>query len=314
MKIDRLLSIVVYLLNRELVSASELADKFEVSVRTIQRDMEAIDLAGIPVVTVQGPRGGYGIMKTFKLDRQLVSPEDIFYIITALKSISDSIDNPKLENTLEKMKGLMPGVPGESFLKHSSKLHIDFTMLGGGPDQKRIFQIINTAVEKEKLLRISYTNNKLEKDTRIIEPMTIVFKWRAWYLYAWCRSREDYRFFRISRIREPEILERGFIRRDQGYEEFESRNSYGPTGTGSGSIEIKLHFKTPMTDLVEEYYDEKNCEKLDDGSIICTVSMPEDGWLYGYILSFGEYVEVLSPPHLRKIIKEGAKKISEVYD
>ena len=112
MKIDRLLSIVVYLLNRDLVCAGKLAERYGVSVRTIQRDMEAIDLAGIPVISVQGPSGGYGIMEGYKMDRRLVTVDDLFFIITALRSIGGSLDDRRIDDALEKMRGLLPATGG----------------------------------------------------------------------------------------------------------------------------------------------------------------------------------------------------------
>lgn len=138
MKIDRLLSIIIYLLNHDLVSARTLSERFGVTVRTIQRDMEAIDLAGIPVVSIQGPRGGYGIMDTWKMDRQMVSPDDLYYITLALSSVADSLSDEKISDTLEKMKSLIPSRGSDFFAERNEKLSIDFRMLGGDPRQRAI--------------------------------------------------------------------------------------------------------------------------------------------------------------------------------
>ncbi len=311
MKIDRLLSIVVYLLNRDLVSAGELAKRFEVSGRTIQRDMEAINLAGIPVISVQGPSGGYGIMESFKLDRRLVTPDDLFYIITALKGIAEQLDDSHIDDTLEKMRGLLPPSSGEPFKRRQEKLFIDFSMLGGGPAQREAFRVVQAAVEEGRLLEFEYTSNRLERMTRVVEPMTVVFKWRSWYLFAYCRLRGDYRLFRTSRIRKPIMREEHFRRRELDFEEFTRDNDPEKTGKLVGML---LRFSPEMAPFVEEFHNEEDLERRKDGSLVVRLAMPEDSWMYGYILSYGPFVEVLEPEHLRALIKEAAGKIAQIYE
>ncbi len=311
MKIDRLLSIVVYLLNHELVSAAKLAERFGVSVRTIQRDMESIDLAGIPVISVQGPAGGYGIMEGFKLDRRLMSVDDLFFIITALRGIGDSLEDPRIDGALEKMRGLVPSATEKELAAREEKLHIDFSMLGGGSEQRRVFRTVQEAVNSGRLLRMEYTNNRLEREGRVVEPMTIVFRWRSWYLFAYCRLREGFRLFRMQRIRTPEVLDERFLRRNYAYEDFEREN--GPEGSGP-AVDLVLKFSPRMAPLAEEFYNREDLERTEDGGLVARLRMPEDGWLYGHILSYGSFVEVLAPPHLRELIAAAARDIQEIYE
>ena len=138
MKIDRLLSIIVLLLSRDTVSAREMAERFGVTQRTIQRDMDAIGLAGIPVYALQGPHGGYGILESFKMDRHLVTADDLYFIITSLRSVADSLgegeDHGGLDITLEKMRSLMPaGSDSDISSAMKERLNIDFSLLGGDP-------------------------------------------------------------------------------------------------------------------------------------------------------------------------------------
>jgi len=311
MKIDRLLSIIIYMLNRDLVSARELSEQFEVSVRTIQRDMETIDLAGVPVLSIQGPNGGYGIMETYKMDRRLLSMDDLYYIITALKGIGSSIDDHKIDNTIEKITGLIPELGNDPFHDKNEKLNIDFSMRGGHKQNQKNFGIVNKAVESERLLNFIYTNNKLETVIRTIEPMTMVFRSQTWYLFGYCRLKDDYRIFRISRIKAPEILAGSFKRRSKSFEDFSVENNLK---LDSQNIALKLKFSKLMKPLIEEFYDKDNIETEDENSFIVNVRMPESGWLYGYILSFGEHVEVLEPGRLRQIIQGSAEKIAALYD
>lgn len=311
MKLDRLLSIVIYLLNHELVSARTLADRFEVTVRTIQRDMDAINLAGIPIVAVQGPAGGYSIMDNFKLDKRLLGTDDLFNIITALKGIASSLGDMRIDGTLQKIQGLVPSASGDPFEGRQERLHIDFSALGGGPVWQESFRAVQTAVDTGRLLGFDYTNNRLEQVSRVVEPMTVVFQWRAWYLFGYCRLRQDYRIFRISKIRKATVLDEGFTRRSLSFREFSKQND--PARLGN-PVKVSLRFAREMAPLAEEFHHEQELERLPDGSVVTQTLVPEDSWLYGYILSYGPYVEVLEPAYLRKIIRDGAKKIAALYE
>jgi predicted DNA-binding transcriptional regulator YafY len=309
-KIDRLLSIIVYLLNRELVSARELAERYGVSSRTIQRDMQTIELAGIPIVSVQGPHGGYGIIGTYRLDRQLVTVDDLFYIITSLSSIGSSLTNRKVAETAEKMKSLLSGRDERAFAEKHQKLFVDFSALSG-THQQHLFRNIERAVDEGRLLEIEYTNNKLESTVRVVEPMTLVFKWRSWYLYAYCRFKEDFRLFRLSRIRNPQILEHRFPRRDKPVEQFLARTDRWNWGK---TVDLVLAFDPRIRPLVEEHFAGERSEEDEAGRLIIYATMPEDGWVYGMILSYGNLVEVLSPERVRGQVSRMAAEIHRRYE
>lgn len=310
MKIDRLLSIIIYLLNRKQVSARALAERFEVSQRTIQRDLETIELAGIPIFTVQGPRGGYGIMEQWKLDRQLMGVDDFYYIITALRGVSGSISDTGIDTTLEKVQALVPEQKLDLFSEREEKLSIDFSMLGGDQRHRRVFKIVKRAVETERLLRFSYTSNKLELSQRTVEPMTIAFRWRSWYLYGFCKSRMDYRLFRISRIKDPEILPSRFSRRPRSFNDFLASEE---NGRHEKKVPVVIRFAPEMGPMVEEYYREEECEHCSDGSLRVRSEAAMGGWFYSYILSFGGYAELEKPKEARQAIAELAQQISQNY-
>jgi len=332
-KTDRLLSIIIYLLNRDLVSARELAEKFEVSVRTIQRDMEAIELAGIPIMTIQGPSGGYAIMDSFKLDRQLVSTDDLFFIITALHGIETSLPAGSISGTIEKMKGLLPRETGRDetvpedaavssaargrgtsgrYSSRLEKLSIDFSAFGGSERQREVFKQLERAIESEVLVSFSYQNNRMERTDRVVEPMTLAFKWRSWYLFGYCTLREDYRLFRLGRIRNVEMLGKTFRHRDMRFDEFFEETN--PWEDSTEWIDITLKFDSYIRPVVEEFYEQEKTEEGPDGSLIAHVRMPEDGWVYGLILSYGKFVEVLAPERLRGIISSAAREIYSLYE
>ncbi|MCG8572038.1 MAG: YafY family transcriptional regulator [Spirochaetes bacterium] len=310
MKIDRLLSIIIYLLNRNLVSARELADHFEVSHRTIQRDMETINAAGIPIVTIQGPAGGYSIMDTWKMDRQLLSVDDLFFIMTSLSSISKTLPDSKLRNSIEKVQTLVREHQKEALSEREEKLYVDFSMIGGMKQNQELVALVQHAIENHCLLQVEYTSNKLITQVRKLEPMTLVFKWRGWYLYAFCRLRNDFRLFRMSRIRNPQLLKEHFSRKNKSFKDFEEESEV------KGKVkmtELLLKFDPFMKPVVEDFMGANIVQTTESNEIIVKISIPEDGWLYGFLLSYGPYLEVLSPPHIRAILGEMSQKIHEKY-
>jgi predicted DNA-binding transcriptional regulator YafY len=244
------------------------------------------------------------------LDRQLVTVDDLFYIITSLSSIGSSLTNQKIGETAEKMKSLLSRRDESIFAEKNQKLFVDFSMLSGTNQQPELFRTIERAVDENRLLQIDYTNNKLESIERVVEPMTLVFKWRSWYLFAYCRFKKDYRLFRLSRIREPEILPQRFRRREQPVEEYLARTERWNWGK---AVDLVLAFDPKIRSLVEEHFAGERSEEDERGRLIIHARMPEDGWVYGMILSYGNLVEVLSPARIRKIMSNIAEQIREKY-
>lgn len=303
-----MLGIVVLLLNRDKISARLLSERFEVSVRTIYRDIEAINMAGIPIVTYPGNRGGFGIMNNYRLDRQVLSIDDMTSIITSLKSVSNTTGDNDLETVAEKILSLVPIDKTEKIKRRFEEFSIDIMPWGFVQKSKEYIKILQQAISERNLVQFTYRNMRGEFLERVVEPMTVVFKGYAWYLFAFCRIRNDYRIFRLSRMDELKIMEEIFERRVKTYRDIASE-----TIDESKFVNLVLKFRPEVRIKVEEYYSECNVTYLDDGSMIVRASFPEDEWVYGAILSFGSFVEVLEPPHIRDIIKEQAKKMFDIY-
>lgn len=309
MKIDRLLSIVIHLMGREQASASDLAERFGVTVRTIQRDLEAIDAAGIPVAAFHGPHGGYRILDTFRLDRQFLTFDDLFFITTALQGISDSLEDAAVERTADKIRSLASRHPPQELASRAERLYIDFRALGHSARRKEHMALIQKALERNRCLSFSYTSARLETLRRVVEPHAVVFKWYSWYLFAWCRLRGAFRLFRISRIREPELLPEAFRRRPVDVREYlDKAASETPPGTP-----VVLRFQAEARVMAEEYFSFADLSVDGEGRLTARFELPEDNWLYGMILSWGNGVEVVSPERLRAKIAEICRKNLEVY-
>ncbi|WP_435165889.1 helix-turn-helix transcriptional regulator [Paenibacillus glycanilyticus] len=303
MKLERLISIIYMLLNNEVVSASELSCKYGVSQRTIYRDIEAICAAGIPVVSYQGVNGGYGIMKEYKMDKSLLSSDDIASLITLLKSTTTIFEDERAHETIHRLKTV------QTDNGRAPSLTMD---LGSWRSYTAHLRALHSAINGRQLVQFHYTNAKDERQDRVVEPVSLLFKYGAWYLYGYCRSRDDYRVFKLTRMSELLTLPEGFQREHNIHTE--------DVLTGGGGQEQEqishaiIHFTGgSLARVLDEFYlDEKQFN--DDGTLTLTITQAIDtDWLIEKLLGFGEDALVLEPPALRQRIKEKIGKMLNRY-
>jgi predicted DNA-binding transcriptional regulator YafY len=306
MRLDRLLAITVLLLNRRKVTAKELAEYFEVSVRTIYRDIDAINMAGIPIISYSGNTGGYGIMENFKLDRQFLTMDDLQKILSALKGLNKAFADNKIGTAIEKITSLVPRDKSEELQFSLDKMIIDVVPWGYGKQDNEKLKTIQHAVSESRLLRILYHSGKGEIIERTIEPMSLIFKGVAWYLFAFCQVRNDFRLFKITRIQSIDILDEKFVRKNK---QIDDLNNWKERKT----VTIKLQYAQTYHPLMSEYFEEEQCQTQPDGSIIAEMTIPEDEWITSFILGLGDRVKVLSPPHIQEKVITQAKGILEHY-
>jgi predicted DNA-binding transcriptional regulator YafY len=306
MKLDRMLSIITYLLNHEKAKAHELANKLEVSVRTIYRDVDAIAQAGIPITTYQGADGGIGIVEGFKLDKGLLSNNEVLSIVAGLKGINSISEDVKIELLIEKLTGVTTNT---EYMPIGNEIMIDLSPWNKNNQlADKIKQLKRTIRERRFVEFLYYSNDHSTK--RRVEPHVIVFKETNWYLYAFCLLRNDFRLFKLRRINELSVTENSFKIREFSLDriewegEFEDKND---------ELIVAL-FDKSMKYTVNDIFGVNNYETLEDESIKVSFSYGQNSWIYGFLLSFGDKVEVLSPDKLRQRIKEMAVNISRVYD
>ncbi|MHA6482374.1 helix-turn-helix transcriptional regulator [Paenibacillus sp. strain BS8-2] len=311
MKLERLLSIIILLLNRRMVQAKELAERFEVSVRTIYRDIDAINVAGIPIVTYQGTNGGIGLAEGYRLDRNVLTNDELAAIVTALKSISTSYGNEQHRQLMEKINSVVPLQYSEEFQHKTNRVLIDYSPWDGNERLRPKLQLLEEAVDSCRIAGFNYSNAEGQVTHRIVEPHMLIMKGRQWYLKAYCQSKEQFRLFKLKRMKELVIVpERTFVRRDFLMQE-------GVTGQSPGnqakSTEFVLRFRADSRHLAEEWFGIEELLPLDDGSCQVRKSYPEDEWLYRFILGLGHHAEVLEPPGLRQIIASRAEQAAKIY-
>ena len=294
MQESRLFKIVYHLLNKGHATAPELAKKLEVSVRTIYRDIEALSEAGIPVYTETGRGGGIYLMSEFVLGKAMLSEKEKKELLAALQSLTVTGDTYS-DSLLEKLSALF-AAPSESWFG------VDFSRWGNETRDKQYFDLLKTAVLKKRCVKLHYASMSAPFSERIVQPVKLLYKSRAWYLHAYCTERQAYRFFRLSRILDCELLDEGIEPAplpeyqdtlDQEYEKF-----------------IFL-FSKQVTYRVYDEFNPDLVQRQENGDLLVTVWMPYDEWVIGFLLSFGELVEIIEPLSLKEVIAQRAKKIYE---
>lgn len=301
MRLDRLLAIVVLLVNRRRVQAKELARLFEVSERTIRRDINAINQAGIPVIAYSGTGGGIGLADHYRIEQSLLAIEDITAVLGALKGLQSAMNDQRLAATVEKMEGLIPREQSEAYQDKSNRLIIDLSPWGGNEPQKDQLALIRRALEEDKLLDFTYTSPEGKITRRAVEGDSLVLKMQHWYLYGYCRLREEFRLFRVSRMHKLVMCDERFIRRPSTAASMPWESEWDRSGS---AVELVLRFIPELRALAEDHFAGADMAAEADGSLMVRLRLPENEWLYGMILSYSNGVEVVAPPALRQKIRE----------
>lgn len=296
MQINRLFEIVYILLERKNVTARELAERFEVSTRTIYRDIEVLSEAKIPVYANKGNGGGIRLLDDYVLDKSLLSEEEQNQILFAIQSM-EKIGNKDDKSVLEKLSSI--------FNKRKNNwIEVDFSDWGTDGNVDNSFDIIKEAVIKKRVLEFVYYNAYGKEQKRQAEGLQIYFKDKAWYLRAYCREKQDFRLFKISRMKNIKILEESFDR--DLPELLEPKRDFK-------IIRLELEVSKELAYRVYDEFRKEDIYQKENGDFVINTEFPENDWVYGYILSFGEYMKVISPKYVKDIIKNRLEKSLKNY-
>lgn len=301
-KITRLFEIVYILLDKQIVTAKELADHFEVSPRTIYRDLDILSEANIPIYTNKGKGGGISLLESYVLNKSLLSEQEQRDILSVLQGMK-ATHYPEVNRILTKMSGMFG-------FQQANWIEVDFTHWGDEKQER--FQLIKTAIlERHRLSFDYYGASSYEKTARAVEPIQLWFKGRTWYLRAYCLDRQAMRVFKLSRMKDLIVLEENCTRSLLATDHVEQEQ----TGWASQAVvTLKLKINGALLYRIYDEFEEEQVARCEDGSFIATVSYPEDDWVYGYILSFGDMAEVLEPAHIREIIASKLKNMIGRYN
>lgn len=290
---SRLFQILYYLLGRGQATACELAEKFEVSTRTIYRDIDKLSSAGIPVYTTTGHGGGVQLVENFVLKQALLSKEDMQNILIGVQSLSAAC-LPEADAVIAKLQAIFQ-------MQTSNWIEVDYSRWGCRAErEKSSFELLKKAIQDRYQIQFQYYNSTGEFSERGCYPLKLIYKDKAWYLSAFCLKRKGIRLFRISRMRKLELT-------DQHFEEIlreEQPSSSKPPE--NHLMEMELSFSKEMAYRVYDSFDEDVITQSGE-KLIVKVAMPEDEWLYGFLMSFGDKLTVLDPPYLKEELKKRFK-------
>jgi predicted DNA-binding transcriptional regulator YafY len=301
LQINRLFEIVYILLNKKSTTANELAEHFEVSKRTILRNIDTLSAAGIPVYTSQGKGGGISILDNFVLNKTAISDEEQTQILLALQSMTATqyVNGDELLSKL----GALFGKADTDWIE------VDFSRFGNTQPDKERFEMLKQAILGRQVISFSYPSSYGETTNRTAYPLKLIFKSKAWYLQAFCLLRNDYRTFKINRMLSMAITSGSFNRQDYTPPPVESSADH----IAPILAHLRLQFAPYVAYRVYDEFDTRDVTENEDGSFTVAVDLPDDYWLYGFLLSFGIAVRVIEPASIREALLAQATEIKNLY-
>ncbi|MDE6063061.1 MAG: YafY family transcriptional regulator [Lachnospiraceae bacterium] len=312
--LNRRLGIVYLLMKKKTVTAAELAERYEVSIRTIYRDIEALSMTGVPVYAQKGRNGGISLTEQFVLDRMLVTEDEQKQILAALKSL-DEVGARTEQDTFHKL--------GDFFkVQPPNWIAVDFSDWSG--KRQELFEGVRRAILETKVICFDYYGQNGTMTHRTVEPVQLLFKEYTWYLRAFCRSRNAMRLFKLLRMKRMEVLPETFTPRPEAYTE--DVNSCGePKGDESAADAsdkdvilnekaIEIHIAKSEAYRIYDRFEEEEITVLKDGSFLIKIDWIQDDWLWGLILSFGSAAEVTAPKEAREEIQRRIREMAAVYE
>ena len=307
MKVDRLVSIIMILLEKDRIGAQELAERFEVSPRTIYRDIDAINMAGIPVRSVSGVGGGFEIMPDYKVEKKVFSAADLSAILTGLSGLSGMMQGAELTNALAKVRSFIPADKARDIELKANQICIDLSPWAGNRNIQSYLELIKAALRESRLLTFEYVAHHGNKTTRTVEPYQLVLKSSHWYLQGYCHKRNDFRLFKLSRMSNLQMEEETFTPRDYEKPQLDFADILETMQT---RIKIRIH-KSVM-DRMLDYCAYEDFSPDGEDHYIVDFPFIENEYYYDILLSFGDKCECLEP-HIRKEMKRKIQEIATLY-
>ena len=289
MKVDRLVSIIMILLDKKRIGAQELADMFEVSPRTIYRDIDAINMAGIPVRGASGVGGGFEIMPEYKIDKKVFSTDDLSALLMGLSSLSNIVRGDELVHALAKVKSFIPADRAKDIELKANQIWIDLSPWTGNSNIQPYLEMIKGVLQEKKLLSFEYIAHHGKKTTRTVEPYQLVLKSSQWYLQGYCHKRNDFRLFRLSRMSNLQMKE----------DTFELRDYEKPTLDFEDLLEtmqtkIKIRIHKSVMDRVLDFCSYEDFSPDGDEYYIVRFPFIENEYHYDILLGFGNKCRYIS--------------------
>ncbi len=309
MKTDRLISIIMILLNKKRISARELAERFEVTPRTIYRDIDAINRAGIPVRATVGVGGGFEIMDTYKVDSKVFSTRELSTLLMGLSSLSNMAHGEELMHALAKLKSIIPADQAKDIELKANQILVDANPWMCNRNLQPYLDLVKTAMQDQRLLAFEYADRHGNKTARVVEPYRIVLKNSHWYWHGYCRMRNDFRLFRLSRVSKLRMLDEAFPSRACPKLQLDYTNEATAMQT---IIELRVHVSA--LDRVLEYCAFEDLVPDGDDHYLAQVPFIENDYYYDVLLGLGEKCECLRPAQVREEMRRKTRALAAVYE
>lgn len=307
MKIDRIISIILTLLQEDRVSSKKLAETYEVSQRTIFRDLETINAAGVPIATFTGVNGGAEILKEFKIEKGFFNEKDLTHILLGLSSISN-ISDKELVNTISKIKSFIPKEKTKEVERKSSQISVDLKSWNGNKVLYQNLDLMKVAFNEYKLVSFRYVDKEGNLSDRTVEPYQLILKDGIWYLKGFCLQKFDFRTFKILRIKALVIKEEIFKPRD-----FILKDLSGDNWIEKHIFPIKIEIDELILDRILERCDEEAIKKLDNGKYLVDFPFVDDDYAFDVLLSYGNKCKCIEPQWVKEKYLKKLREILENY-
>ncbi|GAA0124441.1 YafY family protein [Clostridium sp. CTA-19] len=299
MRINRLVEIIIILLNKKVVTAKELAEKLDVSTRTIYRDIEELSLSGIPIYASKGTGGGISLIEEYTINKAMLSQKDKESLMLALSTLK-ATEIPNIDKVLNKLGAIFKNMDVNDWVA------VDFSNWGNKLNSDYNFDDIKGSILEKKIIEFRYINSTGVSSIRKVHPYKLIFKSKEWYLWGFSIEKNDFRIFKLSRIKNFKIKGDTFIRKEVDLN-LSREMSFEV-------INLKLRFSKEVLYKIYDFYDENSIIKNEDGTYDVTVSYPQGEWVYDHILSYGNNVTVLEPKFVRAEIIRRLKETLMNYN
>lgn len=312
MQINRLFEIVYILLEKKKISARELSEHFEVSQRTIYRDIDTLCEAGIPIYANRGKGGGISLLENFVLNKSVLTKQEQNDILSALQGLH-AAGYENNASTLNKLSSLFQA-------ENPEWIEVDFSYWNSNEEDRLKFTKLKEAILNRRVIRFTYYNSYGQESERTVEPLKLIFRAQAWYLSGYCRSKLENRYFKISRMDNLSVVSETFTARPQDPATEDSASGKTQNSEESrlrlyetGTVDITLKVGPALAYRIFDEFPRNSVTKQTDGSYIVQTRMQPNGWLYGYLLSYEDHLEVLAPADIRDNLKNKIKNLNKTY-
>lgn len=301
MKIDRQLGILSILLQQDSVTAPYLAEVFEVSRRTINRDIEDLCRAGIPIATRQGVGGGISIMEGYKVDRTMLTQGEMQDILAGLRSLDSVNGTNRYGQLMEKLS-----IGSSDFMVGNQSVLIDLSAWYKDSLAPKI-EMIRSAIAQHRRLEFYYYSPRQES-ARCVEPYYLIFRWSSWYVWGWCKTREDFRLFKLNRMDKVMMRETFVPERDIPMPDLSNERIF------PGGISVKALFDPDCKwRLVEEFG--VDCFTVqENGQLLFQADYTDKENLIAWLLSFRDKATLLEPEEIREELRQSIFLMKKKYD